>query len=59
MEQNAFHFGDVFEHTMALLDYDTKHFKDVAVRLALLLHDIGKIRTRSVGDDGEFIFLRP
>lgn len=58
MEQNTFHFGDVFEHTMALLDYDTKHFKDgdVAVRLALLLHDIGKIRTRSVGDDGRVHF---
>ena len=58
MEQNAFHFGDVFEHTMALLDYDTKHFKDedIAVRLALLLHDIGKIKTRSVGDDGRVHF---
>ena len=58
MEQNAFHFGDVFEHTMALLDYDTKHFedRDIAVRLALLLHDIGKIRTRTVGDDGRVHF---
>jgi putative nucleotidyltransferase with HDIG domain len=58
MEQNAFHFGDVFEHTMALLDYDTKHFKDedIAVRLALLLHDIGKIKTRTVGDDGRVHF---
>ena len=58
MKQNAFHFGDVFEHTMALLDYDTKHFKDedIAVRLALLLHDIGKIKTRTVGDDGRVHF---
>lgn len=58
MEQNAYHFGDVFEHTMALLDYDTKHFKndDVAVRLSLLLHDIGKIKTRSVGNDGRVHF---
>ena len=58
MDQNAFHFGDVFEHTMALLDYDTKHFndEDIAVRLALLLHDIGKIKTRSVGDDGRVHF---
>ena len=58
MEQNAFHFGDVFEHTMALIDYDTKYFQseDVAVRLALLLHDIGKIKTRSVGDDGRIHF---
>ena len=58
MEQNAFHFGDVFEHTMALLNYDTTHFEseDIAVRLALLLHDIGKIRTQSVGDDGRVHF---
>ena len=58
MEQNAYHFGDVFEHTMALLDYDVKHFQfeDITVRLALLLHDIGKIRTRSVGDDGRVHF---
>lgn len=58
MEQNAFHFGDVFEHTMSLLDYDVKHFQsdDITVRLALLLHDIGKIRTRSVGDDGRVHF---
>lgn len=58
MEQNAFHFGDVFEHTMALLDYDTKHFKDedISVRLALLLHDIGKIKTRTVGNDGRVHF---
>lgn len=58
MEQNAFHFGDVFEHTMALLEYDTKHFKDedISVRLALLLHDIGKIKTRTVGKDGRVHF---
>jgi tRNA nucleotidyltransferase (CCA-adding enzyme) len=58
MEQNAFHFGDVFEHTMALIDYDTKHFKseDVTVRLALLLHDIGKIKTKTVGKDGRIHF---
>lgn len=58
LEQNAYHFGDVFEHTMALLDYDTQHFQseDIAIRLALLLHDIGKIRTRTVGDDGRVHF---
>ena len=58
MEQNAYHFGDVFEHTMVLLDYDTKYFEseDIAVRLALLLHDIGKIVTKTVGDDGRVHF---
>ena len=52
MEQNDFHFGDVFEHTMALLDYDSKYYNngDIAVRLALLLHDVGKIRTKTVKD---------
>ena len=58
MEQNAYHFGDVFEHTMALLDYDAKHFDnpDVAIKLALLLHDVGKIKTKSVGNDGRVHF---
>ena len=58
MEQNAYHFGDVFEHTMALLDYDVKHFRsdDISVKLALLLHDVGKIRTRTVGEDGRVHF---
>ena len=58
MDQNAFHFGDVFEHTMALIDYDTNHFQseDVAIRLALLLHDIGKIKTKTVGEDGRIHF---
>ena len=58
MEQNAFHFGDVFEHTMALLDYDVKRFRsdDISVKLALLLHDVGKIRTRTVGEDGRVHF---
>ena len=58
MEQNAYHFGDVFEHTMALLDYDVKRFRsdDISVKLALLLHDVGKIRTRTVGEDGRVHF---
>ena len=58
MEQNAYHFGDVFDHTMALLDYDVKHFQsdDITVRLALLLHDIGKIKTKTVGADGRVHF---
>lgn len=58
LEQNAFHFGDVFEHTMALLDYDVKYFDnpDIAIRLALLLHDVGKIKTKTVGADGRVHF---
>ena len=59
MEQNAFHFGDVFEHTMALLDYDTKHFKDedIAVRLALLHMILVKLKQEPLVMMEEFIFM--
>lgn len=51
LTQNAFHFGDVAEHTLAVLDYHCKHYKPTIVeRLACLLHDIGKPVTRSVKD---------
>ena len=51
LTQNRFHFGDVAEHTLAVLDYHCKHFDvDLTERLACFLHDIGKIMTRSVKD---------
>ena len=57
MTQNKFHFGDVYEHTLALIDYYHNHFEpDVICLLACLLHDIGKINTRTVGEDGRVHF---
>ena len=53
LEQNHYHFGDVYQHTIALLDYYHKNFEvsnSVTVALALLLHDIGKIKTQTVKD---------
>ena len=51
MKQNKYHFGDVAEHTLAVLDYHCKHYEPTVVeRLACLLHDIGKPVTRSVKD---------
>lgn len=51
LTQNRFHFGDVAEHTIAVLDYHCKHFDaDLTERLACFLHDIGKIMTRTVKD---------
>ena len=51
LTQNKYHFGDVAEHTLAVLDYHCKHYEpDVIERLACLLHDIGKPTTRSVKD---------
>lgn len=57
MTQNHYHFGDVYEHTLALIDYYHKHYDaDVICLLSCLLHDIGKINTRTVGDDGRVHF---
>lgn len=51
LTQNRYHFGDVAEHTLAVLDYHCKHFDaDLTERLACLLHDIGKTITRTVKD---------
>ena len=51
LTQNRFHFGDVAEHTLAVLDYHCKHFDaNLTERLACFLHDIGKTATRTVKD---------
>ena len=51
LKQNAFHFGDVAEHTLAVLGNHCEMFKpDLTERLACLLHDIGKVYTMTVKD---------
>ena len=51
LTQNKFHFGDVAEHTLAVLGHHCNFFApDLTERLACLLHDIGKIKTRTVKD---------
>ncbi|OGV40432.1 MAG: hypothetical protein A2X48_15310 [Lentisphaerae bacterium GWF2_49_21] len=42
--------GDVFEHTMLMLSHMA--CPDLGLAWAILLHDIGKPSTKSVGDDG-------
>lgn len=54
MEQNAYHFGPVWDHTVGLLAACTNN--DLAVRVACVLHDIGKIRCQSRGEDGRVHF---
>lgn len=61
--QNSYHFGDVWVHTMAVLENHCNLFEpDLICRLAALLHDIGKIECRTVDEhdrvhfyDHEFI----
>jgi tRNA nucleotidyltransferase (CCA-adding enzyme) len=49
-EQNKYHFEDVFEHILSVVEA-TK--QDKLIRLAALFHDIGKPQSLTVGDDGE------
>jgi len=49
--QNRFHGHDVFDHTMAALDASARAGGSPLVRLAVLLHDIGKPAARAWAED--------
>jgi putative nucleotidyltransferase with HDIG domain len=57
VEQNAFHAFPVWEHTLAAVDALPAD-SSLILRLATLLHDIGKPRTREVDSDGHVHFYR-
>ncbi len=54
VEQNKYHMFDVYYHS--LYSCDSAPADKPLVRLAALLHDIGKVPTRRVGDDGDYTF---
>lgn len=55
MVQNDYHFGTVWEHTMAVMErLDSDKLE---LRMAALLHDIGKIRVR-MEENGKVHFLK-
>lgn len=54
MTQNVYHdFNTVWKHTLMTVDNSKPYLE---VRVAALLHDIGKIRTRTVDDKGKVHF---
>ena len=53
IEQNDYHFGTVWEHTLAVVE---KVPAIPVLRMAALLHDIGKTVTRSCDKNGRYHF---
>ncbi|MDP3953510.1 MAG: CCA tRNA nucleotidyltransferase [bacterium] len=51
VEQNKHHIFDVFEHNVRSLEYTVEKGFPLDVRLASLLHDVGKVGTRQWQDD--------
>lgn len=51
IEQNTYHYGSVWEHTLGLMRHVSQYQPYLPTRLACVLHDIGKIKTKFVGDD--------
>lgn len=57
-QNNKYHYTDVFHHTMdALKNASTQHvfpdeWADEYVKMALLLHDVGKPASKTTDDDG-------
>lgn len=54
MTQNEYHFGTVWEHTSKVVEQVPAA---LLLRMAALLHDIGKINTRTVTENGKVRFI--
>jgi len=54
VEQNRFHRYDVYRHHLVTLDATPKG--DLTLRLAALLHDVAKPRTKTIGDEGAHFY---
>lgn len=58
VEQNEYHAETVFEHLMGAVDASVGFTNNVLLRMAALLHDVGKPATKSVGEDKRIHFFK-
>jgi putative nucleotidyltransferase with HDIG domain len=58
VDQKGFHRFDVLEHSLLACDYAAERQYPLNVRLAALLHDIGKVPTRVIREDGVWTFYQ-
>lgn len=54
VQQNKYHRYDIYTHSILSCDAVPKEYP--LIRLAALLHDIGKVPTRNIGPDGDYTF---
>lgn len=55
MKQNEYHTGTVWEHTIDVVE---KTHPTAIARMSALLHDIGKVNTKSYDEDGSVHFYK-
>jgi putative nucleotidyltransferase with HDIG domain len=58
IDQKGFHRFDVLDHSLLACDYTARHNHPPAVRLAALLHDIGKPPVRKLDERGVWTFYQ-
>ena len=58
IEQKGFHRFDVLEHSLLACDYTAEKQYPLEVRLSALLHDIGKVPTRKLDENGVWTFYQ-
>lgn len=56
LSQRGPHRYDIFRHNLYALKWASRETDDTAIRLASLLHDIGKPKTRALGEKGIYTF---
>jgi putative nucleotidyltransferase with HDIG domain len=58
VSQKGYHKFDVLDHSLLACDYAARHKESAEIRMAALLHDIGKPACRALGKDRVYTFYR-